>query len=82
MVEAAESRRMLNSRLDDCCTDLPSIPSLGAHRTVEMAESVLTERANDGVDAENGDCGGGDGCHEPSWRDSYFWKGQCSVQCP
>lgn len=72
MVEAAESRCMLSSRLSECCTDLPSIPSLDAHRTVNVNESGLTERANDGVGAEHGDCGGGDGCHGPSWRDSYF----------
>ena len=82
MVEAAESRCMLSSRLGDCCTDLPSIPSLGAHRTEELNESVLTERADGGVGAENGGCGGGDGCHEPSWRDSYFGEKSASGQVP
>lgn len=71
-MEAAESRCMLSSRLGGCCTDLPSIPSLEAHRAVKPNESGLTERANESVGAESGNCGGGDGCHEPSWRDSYF----------
>lgn len=70
----------MSSRLGDCCTDLPLIPSLGGHRTEELNESELTEGAGDGVGAGNGDCDGDDGCHEPSWRDSYFgeervWSG-------
>ena len=79
-MEAAESRRTLSSRLDGCYTDLPLIPFLAAHRTEELNGSVLTGHAGDGVDAENAGCGGVDGCHEPSWRDSYLgenraWSG-------
>ena len=78
-MEVAENRYVLSSRLDECGTDLPSLPFLGAHRVEELNESELVERVADVVGAEDEDCGCA-GCHGPSWRGSYFreksaWSG-------